>query len=58
MSDDHDDDDSPPTVPPLPEQLTRLQLPFLRTHYHQLAQQAAEQGWGHIQYLEHLVRAK
>lgn len=45
MSDDHhDNDDSPPTVPPLPEQLTRLQLPFLRTHYHQLAQQAAEQG--------------
>ena len=60
MSDDHDDNngDSPPAVPPLSEQLTRLQLPFLRTQYHQLAQQAAECGWGHIEYLEHLIRGE
>jgi DNA replication protein DnaC len=43
---------------PLPEQLSRLQLPHIRSHYHELAQQAAEHGWGHIDYLERLVRAE
>ena len=62
MSDDHDDDQNHdgdlPAVPPLSEQLTRLQLPFLRTHYHQLAQQAAAQDWGHIEYLQHLIHGE
>ncbi len=62
MSDDHDDkpnnEDGEPTIPPLSEQWTRLQPPFLRTQYHQLAQQAAEQGWGHIVYLERLIQGE
>jgi DNA replication protein DnaC len=62
MIDDHDDrpntEDGQPIVPALSEQLTRLQLPFLRTHYHQLAQQAAELGWGHIEYLDRLIQGE
>jgi DNA replication protein DnaC len=52
----HDEDKLP--VPPLSEQLTRLQLPHIRAHYHELAQQAAEHGWGHIEYLERLIRGE
>lgn len=31
--------------------LLRLQLPFIRANYHELAQTAAEQQWGHLDYL-------
>jgi DNA replication protein DnaC len=62
MSDEHDettghDEDKLP-APPLTEQLTRLQLPHIRAHYHELAQQAAEHGFGHIEYLERLIRGE
>jgi DNA replication protein DnaC len=62
-SDDDDkgpspDQDDPVRTLPLPEQLTRLQLPFIRSHYHELAQQAAEHGWGHIEYLDRLIRSE
>lgn len=62
MSSDDDDpgpdrDDAIHSLP-LPEQLSRLQLPHIRSHYHELAQQAAEHGWGHIEYLERLIRAE
>jgi DNA replication protein DnaC len=62
MSDD-DDNKRPDTDHavhglPLSEQLSRLQLPHIRAHYHELAQQAGEHGWGHIEYLERLIRAE
>lgn len=56
---DHVDDDPNPVqdgdVTPLSKQLIRLQLPFLREHYHDLAQQAASHQWGHIDYLKRLI---
>lgn len=61
---DKDNDDKSPDRDhavhglPLPEQLSRLQLPHIRSHYHELAQQAAQHGWGHIEYLERLIRAE
>jgi DNA replication protein DnaC len=39
----------------LTKQLQRLQLPYIRDNYHELAQTSAEQQWGHIDYLQHLV---
>ena len=38
--------------------LQRLQLPYLRAHYHELAQTAAEQGWGHLDDLQRLVEGE
>jgi DNA replication protein DnaC len=38
--------------------LQRLQLPYLRSHYHELAQTAAEQGWGHLDYLQRLIEGE
>jgi DNA replication protein DnaC len=40
---------------PLSKQLLRLQLPHIRAHYHELAQTAAEQQWGHLDYLQRLI---
>jgi hypothetical protein len=39
----------------LTKQLQRLQLPYIRDNYHELAQTSAEQQWGHIEYLQRLV---
>jgi DNA replication protein DnaC len=39
----------------LTKQLQRLQLPYIRDNYHELAQTSAEQQWGHIDYLQRLV---
>jgi DNA replication protein DnaC len=39
----------------LTKQLQRLQLPYIRENYHELAQTSAEQQWGHIDYLQRLV---
>jgi DNA replication protein DnaC len=38
--------------------LQRLQLPYIRTNYHELAQTAAEQGWGHLDYLQRLIEGE
>lgn len=43
---------------PLSKQLQRLQLPHIRTHYHELAQSAAEQHWGHVDYLQRLIEGE
>lgn len=63
MNDDNDSPDEQADAPnspiaPLSEQLTRLQLPFTRSQYHDLAQQAAEHGWTHIEYLDRLIRGE
>ena len=39
----------------LEKQLTYLKLPTIQALYQTLAQQAAEQGWTHLQYLEKLI---
>src|ERR1700679_1382084 len=38
--------------------LQRLQLPFIRANYHELAQTAVEQGWGPLDYLQHLIEGE
>jgi len=38
--------------------LLRLQLPFIRANYHELAQTAVEQGWGPLDYLQHLIEGE
>jgi DNA replication protein DnaC len=43
------------TAPLLPEHLSYLQLPFMREYYPATAQEAGQQQWTHVQYLEHLV---
>jgi DNA replication protein DnaC len=50
--DEHADSDS------LNKLLLRLQLPYIRANYHELAQTAAEQGWGHIEYLKRLIEGE
>ena len=52
IGDDHPDSDS------LNKLLLRLQLPYIRAHYHELAQTAAEQQWGHLEYLKRLIEAE
>jgi DNA replication protein DnaC len=52
IDDDHPDSDS------LNKLLLRLQLPYIRAHYHELAQTAAEQQWGHLEYLKRLIEAE
>ena len=52
IGDEHPDSDS------LNKLLLRLQLPFIRAHYHELAQTAAEQQWGHLEYLKRLIEAE
>src|SRR6266436_2382325 len=39
----------------LNQQLDYLKLPFLKTHNAELAQQAAEQSWTHLDYLGRLI---
>src|ERR1700693_356509 len=39
----------------LHQQLDYLKLPFLKAHYAELAQQAAEQSWTHVDYLCRLM---
>ncbi len=39
----------------LEQQLTYLKLPTIQSLYQSLAQQAAEQGWSHLQFLEKLI---
>src|ERR1700679_1584943 len=38
--------------------LQRLQLPFIRANYHELAQTAVEHGWGPLDYLQHLIEGE
>jgi DNA replication protein DnaC len=63
MSDHNDGNDNDPgaqplAVSPLSKLLSRLQLPHIRSHYHDLAQQAVEHGWGHIDYLHRLIEGE
>jgi DNA replication protein DnaC len=55
--DDHTDDETR-NGETLSKLLQRLQLPYLRAHYHELAQTAAEQGWGHLDYLQRLIEGE
>jgi DNA replication protein DnaC len=57
MNDVHEDTESNET-PSLAKLLLRLQLPFLRENYHELAQTAAEQHWSHLDYLQRLVEGE
>ena len=50
MSDDDYGTDEPPDSDPLAKLLQRLQLPFIRANYHELAQTAAEQQWDRLEY--------
>ena len=59
MSADHDAGDRNPSERELLSKLLlRLQLPYLRAHYHELAQTAAEQHWGHLDYLTRLIEGE
>ena len=59
MSDDNDAGDRNPSERELLSKLLlRLQLPYLRAHYHELAQTAAEQHWGHLDYLTRLIEGE
>jgi len=42
----------------LPEHLSYLQLPFMNEYYAATAQEAGEQQWSHVQYLERLVEGE
>jgi DNA replication protein DnaC len=44
-----------PTKPGLPTHLELLCLPFMRDNYDMLANQAAQKGWSHVDYLAALV---
>jgi DNA replication protein DnaC len=46
------------TMEPLSRLLMRLQLANVRTQYHELAQTAADQGWGHLEYLKRLIEGE
>src|SRR5258708_31179590 len=39
----------------LHQQLDELKLPFFKTHHAELAQQAAQQSWTHVDYLARLT---
>ena len=54
MSKDDQTGDDAPESDSLNKLLLRLQLPFMRAHYHELAQTAVEQGWGPLDYLQRL----
>jgi DNA replication protein DnaC len=58
MSDDNYGVDEPTDSDPLAKLLQRLQLPFIRANYHELAQTAAEQKWGHLEYLQRLIEGE
>ena len=58
MNDDNRTDDEAPEGDSLHKLLLRLQLPFVRENYHELAQTAAEQHWGHLEYLQALIQGE
>jgi DNA replication protein DnaC len=58
MSKDDQTADDTPESDSLNKLLLRLQLPFIRANYHELAQTAVEQGWGPLDYLQHLVEGE
>ena len=58
MSDDHHGAEDPSESYSLAKLLQRLQLPFVRDHYHEIAQTAAEQAWGHLEYLQRLIEGE
>ena len=58
MSKDDQTDEDTPESDSLNKLLLRLQLPFIRANYHELAQTAVEQGWGPLDYLQHLVEGE
>jgi DNA replication protein DnaC len=58
MSKDDKTGDDTPESDSLNKLLLRLQLPFIRAHYHELAQTAVEQGWGPLDYLQHLIEGE
>jgi DNA replication protein DnaC len=58
MSKDDQTGDDTPESDSLNKLLLRLQLPFIRAHYHELAQTAVEQGWGPLDYLQHLIEGE
>jgi len=58
MSKDDRTDDEQRNGDSLAKLLQRLQLPHIRANYHELAQTAAEQGWGHLDYLQRLVEGE
>lgn len=58
MSKDDHTDDEPRNGDSLSKLLQRLQLPYIRAHYHELAQTASEQGWGHLDYLQRLIEGE
>ena len=58
MSKDDQTDDDTPESDSLNKLLLRLQLPFIRANYHELAQTAVEQGWGPLDYLQRLVEGE
>src|SRR5256714_8848377 len=45
-------------APLLPEHLGYLQLPFMKEYYSATAQEAGEQQWTHVHYLEHLIEGE
>jgi DNA replication protein DnaC len=58
MSKDDQSGDDHPESDPLNKLLVRLQLPFIRAQYHELAQTAVEQGWGPLEYLQRLIEGE
>jgi hypothetical protein len=58
MSKDDHTDDEQRNGDSLSKLLQRLQLPHIRAHYHELAQTAAEQGWGHLDCLKRLIEGE
>jgi DNA replication protein DnaC len=58
MSKDDQTADDTPESDSLNKLLLRLQLPFIRANYHELAQTAVEQGWGPLDYLQHLIEGE
>jgi len=58
MSKDDTTADDTPESDSLNKLLLRLQLPFIRANYHELAQTAVEQGWGALDYLQRLIEGE
>jgi DNA replication protein DnaC len=58
MSKDDQTADDTPERDSLNKLLLRLQLPFIRANYHELAQTAVEQGWGPLDYLQRLIEGE
>jgi DNA replication protein DnaC len=58
MRDDDSDDINPVPGDLLSKLLLRLQLPYMRAHYHELAQTAAEQQWTPLDYFQRLIEGE